>query len=82
MPADLQQTLQGIFEEAMAKYGEMVVMVGDEQQKLYTENPNTTVTELTAEEMAIWKEALKPLYDKIRGDPDLLAIIEAAEATR
>ena len=66
----------------MAKYGEMVVMVGDEQQKLYTDNPDTTVTELTAEQMAIWMETLKPLYDKMREDPNLLAIIEAAEATR
>ena len=66
----------------MAKYGEMVVMVGDEQQKIYKENPNTTVTELTDAETAIWKEALKPLYDKMRQDPNLLTIMEAAEATR
>jgi TRAP-type C4-dicarboxylate transport system substrate-binding protein len=79
---DLQQTLQGIFEDTMAKYGEMVITVGDEQQKLYTENPDTTVTELTAEEMAVWKDTLKPLYDKLGQDPNLLSIIEAAEATR
>lgn len=82
LPPDLQQTLQGVFEGAMAQYGEMVVMVGDEQQKIYTETPGTTVTELTAEQTAIWMETLKPLYDKMKEDPNLLAIIEAAEATR
>lgn len=82
VPPDLQKTLQRVFEDAMAKYGETVVQVGDEQQRIYTENPNTTVTELTAAETARWMEALKPLYDRMKQDPNLLAIIEAAEATR
>jgi len=82
LPADLQQTLQKVFEDAMAKYGGMVVQVGDEQQKKYTETPGTKVTELTSAEAAKWMEALKPLYDKMKQDPNLRAIMEAADATR
>lgn len=82
LPGDLQSTLQGVFGEAMANYGQMVIAVGDEQQKLYTENPNTTVTELTDAETARWMEALKPLYDKMKQDPNVLAVMQAAEATR
>jgi C4-dicarboxylate-binding protein DctP len=82
LPADLQQTLQKAFEDAMAKYGAMVVQVGDEQQKKFTETPGTTVTELTPAEKASWVDALKPLYDKMKQDPNLRAIMDAADATR
>lgn len=82
LPPDLQQTLQKVFEDAMAKYGAMVVQVGDEQQKKYTETPGTKVTELTPAETARWMDALKPLYDKMKQDPNLRAIIDAADATR
>ena len=82
LPADLQQTLQTTFEDAMTKYGQMVVAVNDEQKKKYTDSPNTTVTVLTDAQLAVWKDALKPLYDKARQDPNLLAVIQAADATR
>jgi C4-dicarboxylate-binding protein DctP len=82
LPADLQMTLQTTFEEAMTKYGAMVVGVNDQQKKIYTDSPNTTVTVLTDAQLAVWKDALKPLYDKTKQNPNLLAIIQAADATR
>jgi TRAP-type C4-dicarboxylate transport system substrate-binding protein len=82
LPADLQTTLQKAFEDAMAKYGTMIVQVGDEQQKKFTDTPGTTVTKLTDAEMSRWMDTLKPLYDKEMQDPNLKAIIDAANATR
>jgi TRAP-type C4-dicarboxylate transport system substrate-binding protein len=82
LPADLQQTLQTTFEDAMTNYGQMVVSVNDEMRQKYTDSPNTTVTVLTDAQLAVWKDALKPLYDEVKQDPNLLAIIQAAEATR
>lgn len=82
VPADLQTTLQRIFEEAMQKYGEGIVKLGDEQQQRFTNTPGTTVSTLSADEQARWIQALKPLYDKIKKDPGLSAIIQAAESTK
>ena len=82
LPSDLQQTLQGIFETAMDRYGKEIVAVGEEQKKVFTNTPGTTVTKLTAAERARWLGALKPLYDKMRQNANLLAIMQAADATR
>lgn len=82
VPADLQTKLQMIFEDAMKKYDEGIVKLGAEQQQRYTNTPGTTVSMLSADEQARWIAALKPLYDKIRQDPELSAIIKAAESTK
>jgi len=82
VPADLQQTLQRIFEDAMKQWYEETVIVGEEQSKIFKETPGTVMTTLTEAEEARWRDTLKPLYDKLREEPNLLAIMEAAEATR
>ena len=82
LPPDLQEKLQIIFEDAMQRYGEAIVKLGDEQQKRFKDTPGTTVSMLPADEQAKWIETLKPLYDKMRQDPKLTAIIKAAESTK
>jgi len=82
VPPDLQTKLQMIFEEAMQKYDRGIVELGDKQQQRYANTPGTTVSMLSADEQARWIEALKPLYDKIRQNPDLSAIMKAAESTK
>jgi TRAP-type C4-dicarboxylate transport system substrate-binding protein len=82
LPTDLQQTLQKTFEDAMTGYGQMVVGVNDDMEKKYADSTGTTVTVLTDAQLQVWKDALKPLYDKAEKDPNLLAIIKAADETR
>ncbi|MBN2060802.1 MAG: TRAP transporter substrate-binding protein DctP [Deltaproteobacteria bacterium] len=82
LPQDLQQTLGQIFQDAMERWGKEVVTVGEEQFKIYKNAPGTTVTVLSDEEFARWRKELKPLYDKLMKEPNVRAIMEAAEATR
>ena len=82
VPPDLQTKLQKIFEDAMQEYGEGIVKLGNEQKQKFINSPGTTVSTLSADEQARWIEALKPLYNKIRQDPQLSAMINAAESTK
>ena len=82
LPPDLQTKLQNIFEDAMQRYGESIVKLGDEQEQKFKDTPGTTVSQLSADERTRWVEKLKPLYDKISKDPKLSAIIKAAETSK
>lgn len=82
VPPDLQETLQGIFEDAMDGYGEATFAFSEEQFGIYKATPGTVVTQLPAAEKAKWVEALKPLRDKLKKDPKIREIIEAADSIR
>jgi C4-dicarboxylate-binding protein DctP len=82
LPPDLQTQLQTIFADAMQKYGEEIVKLGNELQQKYADSPGTTVSTLSAAEQTRWIEALGPLYKKMRKKPHLSAIIDAAQSTK
>ena len=75
LPSDLQQTLQRIFEDAMERWGKEIVIAGEEQFKIFKDTPGTTVTILTDAEEARWRKELKPLYDRLKQEPNLRAIM-------
>ena len=82
VPPDLQQTLQSIFNDAIDTWGESIFAFDDEQFEIYKATPGTVITQLSDAEKARFKDALKPLYDKLKENPNFREIIEAAEATR
>ena len=82
LPPDLNTKLRALFEDAMERYGREITKLGDEQEKKYRDTPGTTVSVLSADEQARWMEKLKPLYEKMRQDPKLSIMIEAAESTK
>jgi len=77
VPPDLQQTLQPIFNDAIDTWGEAIFAFDDAQFEIYKSSPGTVITQLSDAEKARFKDALKPLYDKLKEDPNIREIIEA-----
>jgi TRAP-type C4-dicarboxylate transport system substrate-binding protein len=83
LPTDLQQKLQSLFEACMQRYEEYNLQ--DEQKILaeYKATSGTVVSVVKSEEKARWRERVKTLWDELAAaDPNIRAIIEAANSTR
>jgi len=79
---ELQQTLVEIFEDA----GRKISQTQDESESAcinrFKADPNTVITKLPKADKARWKEKIRALYDRVKGESDeSRKIVEAAERT-
>jgi len=81
LPADIQQALDKVFNQ-WAKMNRTMMEERHERVMGDFEAAGGVISVLTAAEKARWLEALKPVFDKARENPDVAAIMEAADSVR
>jgi TRAP-type C4-dicarboxylate transport system substrate-binding protein len=82
VPPDLQQTLQSIFEDALVRWEEGSWAECDTQFAIYEETPGNTVTIMSDAEKARCYQALQPLYNELKADPNIQDMLEGVEVAR
>lgn len=81
LPPDVSNELAAIVKETTAWANDQSARINQEAKRKIIESGETEIVTLTAEEMAVWREAMRPVWDRFEGTIGA-DLIEAAQAAR
>ena len=84
LPADIRSELEAIIAEVTADVNDRAEVIDQEAREKVLASGKTTLIELNDEELAAWRQAMRPVWDEFAGQigDDILAATPAGPASK